>query len=79
VIPDPGTVIRDRSHIPRYDPVYLDNFVIIGQNKAECEPAFSTLLQLVQDLEFQVSWREIVGPSRKLSFLGVELDTLRSP
>lgn len=57
--------------------VYLDDFLVLGETKAECQQAFTTLLQLLQDLGFQISWKKVVGPTQKLVFLGVELDTLR--
>lgn len=57
--------------------VYLDDFLIIGRTQEECQLAFSTLLQLLQDLGFQISWHKVTGPTQKLVFLGVELDTLR--
>ena len=55
--------------------VYLDDFLITGKTKEECQEAFSVLLQLLLDLDFQVSWCKVFGPTQKLVFLGVELDT----
>ena len=55
--------------------VYLDDFLIIGETKGECQQAFTTLLQLLIDLGFQISWHKVIGPTQKLVFLGVELDT----
>ena len=57
--------------------VYLDDFLVIGKTKDECQQAFSALLQLLQNLGFQISWHKVIGPTQKLVFLGVELDTLR--
>lgn len=57
--------------------VYLDDFLVVGQTKQECQLAFDTLLQLLQDLGFQISWRKVIGPTQQLVFLGVELDTLK--
>ena len=57
--------------------VYLDDFLVVGQTKQECQLAFDTLLQLLQDLGFQISWRKVIGPTQKLALLGVELDTLK--
>ena len=54
--------------------VYLDDFLVIGETKEECQQAFSTLLQLLIDLGFQISCRKVIGPTEKLVFLGVELD-----
>lgn len=55
--------------------VYLDDFLIIRETKEECQQAFTTLLQLLIDLVFQISWHKVIGPTQKLVFLGVQLDT----
>ncbi|KAL9981545.1 hypothetical protein ACROYT_G010257 [Oculina patagonica] len=57
--------------------VYLDDFLVIGKTEAECQMAFNTLLQLLQDLGFRISWHKVVQPTQKLVFLGVELDTMK--
>ena len=49
--------------------VYLDDFLVIGETKEECQKAFSTLLQLLQYLGFQISWHKDIGPTQKLVFL----------
>ena len=56
--------------------VYLDDFLVVGRTKAECQAAFEFLLQLLQDLGFTISWCKVVYPTQKLVFLGVELDTV---
>lgn len=55
--------------------VYLDDFLVIAPTQQACQVAYSTLLQLLQDLGFTISWRKVVGPTQKLVFLGIELDT----
>ena len=55
--------------------VYLDDFLVIAPTQQACQVAYSTLLQLLQDLGFAISWRKVVGPTQKLVFLGIELDT----
>lgn len=57
--------------------VYLDDFLVIGQTKEECQLAFDTLLQLLQNLGFQISWHKVLHPTQNLVFLGVELNTLK--
>ena len=47
----------------------------IGETKEECQQVFMTLLQLLTDLGFQISWHKVIGPTQKLVFLGVELHT----
>ena len=56
--------------------VYLDDFLVIGCTAAECHAAYNTLLQLLNDLRFQISMHKLVLPTQKLVFLGVQLDTL---
>ena len=46
----------------------------IGETKEECQQVFMTILQLLIDLGFQISWHKAIGPTQKLVFLGVELD-----
>lgn len=55
--------------------VYLNDFLVIGKSKEECQEAFSVLLKLFQDLGLHISWHKVIGPTQKLVFLGVELDT----
>ena len=57
--------------------VYLDNFLIVGNTKSACQAAYDTLLQLLKDLGFQISARKLVPPTQCLTFLGVQLDTVR--
>ena len=57
--------------------VYLDDFLVVRQTKQECQLAFDTLLQLLQALGFQISWHKVIGPTQKLVFLSIELDTLQ--
>ena len=57
--------------------VYLDDFLVIGKTKEECQLAFDKLLQLLQDLGFHIRWHKVVHPTQKLVFLGVELNTLQ--
>ena len=43
--------------------VYLDEFLIIGSTEAACQAAFLCLLQLLQDLGFDISWHKVVHPT----------------
>ena len=56
--------------------VYLDDFLIVGATYAECLEAFNYLLELLQDLGFEISWHKVVSPTQVLIFLGVELNTV---
>lgn len=55
--------------------VYLEDFLVIAPTQQACQLAYSTLFPLLQDLGFSISWRKVVGPTQKLVFLGVEVDT----
>ena len=56
--------------------VYLDDFLVIGATKAECQAAYECLLNLFQDLGFQISWHKVVPPTQQLTFLGIELNSV---
>ena len=54
---------------------YLDDFLIIGRTKEECQPGLVTLINLLHYLGFNVSWRKVVSPTQHITFLGIELDS----
>ena len=54
--------------------VCLDDFFVIGSTLAECQEVFGCLIQLLQDLGFDISWRKVVPPTEVLIFLGVLID-----
>ena len=55
--------------------VYLDDFLVVGVSREQCQLAYDTLLQLLLDLGFTISEHKLVPPSQCLTFLGVQLDT----
>ena len=55
--------------------VYLDDFLVIGATRSECERAYQILLALLQDLGFTIGEHKLVPPTQRLTFLGVQLDT----
>ncbi|KAL9955063.1 hypothetical protein ACROYT_G042667 [Oculina patagonica] len=55
--------------------VYLDDFLIIGDTREQCQLAYDTLFQLLLDLGFSISDHKLVTPTQRLTFLGVQLDT----
>ncbi|MCG8049284.1 MAG: reverse transcriptase domain-containing protein, partial [Candidatus Thiodiazotropha endolucinida] len=63
--------------------VYLDDFLIISETKEACAQALNCLIQLLRKLGFAIHWGKVVDPTNKLTFLGIELDsiamTLRLP
>ena len=56
--------------------VYLDDFLVIGSTLSECQEVFDCLIQLLQDLGFDISWRKVVPPTQVLIFAGVLIDTV---
>ena len=56
--------------------VYLDDFWLTAETYDECNRAFETLLQLLQDLGFNISWKKVVPPTQCLTFLGIEIDSV---
>ncbi|KAL9963440.1 hypothetical protein ACROYT_G026951 [Oculina patagonica] len=54
---------------------YLDDFLIIGNTHAECQQGLITLIRLLHLLGFNVSWKKVVSPSQRVTFLGIELDS----
>ena len=56
---------------------YLDDFLIIADTKVACQHAYKELIKLLRDLGFQINWDKVVGPCQRLTFLGIEIDTVR--
>lgn len=55
--------------------VYIDDFLVVARTYQECNEALHTLIYLVRRLGFQISWHKVVGPTQKLTFLGIDIDT----
>lgn len=53
---------------------YLDDF-LIGSTQEECQRGLLTLINLLHYLGFNVSWRKVVSPTQRITFLGIELDS----
>lgn len=56
--------------------VYLDDFLIISDSKQACAQALSVLIQLLRKLGFSIHWGKVVDPTHKITFLGIELNSL---
>ena len=56
--------------------VYSDDFLIIGAFYAECLEIFSCLVELLQELGFQISWHKVVPPIQALIFLGILINSV---
>lgn len=55
---------------------YVDDFLIVTQSKEEAQRALSAALALCEQLGLPVSPEKTEGPAQRLTFLGVELDTV---
>ena len=55
--------------------VYLDDFLVTGKTKEECQQTFDVLFQLLRKLGFAINFQKLVSPTQRLTFLGVILDT----
>jgi hypothetical protein len=56
--------------------VYLDDFLVIEPTKERCILALNTLIDLLRQLGFSISWKKVEGPSQRLVFLGVLIDSV---
>ena len=63
--------------------VYLDDFFIKADTLNYCTAALQILVQFLRKLGFQINLNEVVDPTTKITFLGIEIDsvnmTLRLP
>ena len=55
---------------------YLDDFLIICRTHAECQQGLATLISLLYSLGFNISWKNVVSPTQRVTFLGLERDSL---
>lgn len=57
---------------------YLDDFLVLGPpDQPTCAEALSTTLALCEELGFPVAEDKTEGPAAVITFLGIEIDTLR--
>lgn len=54
---------------------YLDDFLIISDTAIGCQQAYDELIKLLGE-RFQINWDKVVGPCQRLTFLGIEIDTV---
>ena len=55
---------------------YLDDFLIVAPSNAACQHDKDSMISLMGRLGIPLSWEKIEGPSTRLSFLGIEIDTI---
>ena len=56
--------------------VYLDDFLIVAHSKEECQKTLQVLIETVRKLGFGIHYNKVAGPSQRLTFLGIMLDTV---
>ena len=54
---------------------YTDDFFIAAATYEECRKWMDILIKLLRKLGFLISWKQVLGPSQCITFLGVEIDT----
>ena len=55
---------------------YLDDFLFFGHpDGLQCDRNLAITLNTCSELGFPVSWHKLEGPSTRIQFLGVELDS----
>ena len=54
---------------------YIDDFIVFGESRDECLQAQTTLMRLLGDLGFIVSWKKCCPPMQKVRYLGIDFDS----
>ena len=68
-------IIHKRGH--KRIIVYLDDFLIIGENYDDCLTSMQDLMFVLSKLGFRLNYKKIKGPVKCLTFLGLALDTVK--
>ena len=68
-------IIQKRGH--KRIIVYLDDFLIIGENYDDCLTSMQDLMFVLRKLGFRLNYKKIEGPVKCLTFLGLALDTVK--
>nr|XP_006811453.1 PREDICTED: uncharacterized protein LOC102805208 [Saccoglossus kowalevskii] len=55
--------------------VYLDDFLVITESYESCIKAVNVLIRLLRNLGFSISWRKVEGPTQRISFIGITIDS----
>ena len=56
---------------------YLDDFLIIKPIQLHCRATFDMLVNLLESLGYTINWTKVVYPTQCLTFLRVEIDTVK--
>ena len=54
---------------------YLDDFLLVGHTFHDCLQGMNCLLQTLRVLGFSINYNKVIGPTHRLTFLGVQIDT----
>ena len=57
---------------------YLDDSLTIAGTKKECEDSLRTLVKTCEEAGFKVQKKKVIGPSKKIEFLGIQIVRKRS-
>jgi hypothetical protein len=55
---------------------YLDDFLVIAKTKDSCMRGLNTLISLLRELGFAISWPKVECPSQSIVFLGVLINSV---
>ena len=56
--------------------VFLDDFLVVADNYEDCIHAINVRLWILRKLGFAINYSKLEGPSQRLVFLGILLDTV---
>ena len=56
--------------------VYLDDFLIVESTRERCKEGLDTLVKLLRELGFGISWKKVEDPCQKLIFLGICINSI---
>ena len=54
---------------------YIDDYLVISDSYDKCLDDLRKLITLLRELGFSINYDKVVGPSQRLTFLGIVLDT----
>eukprot|EP00111_Clytia_hemisphaerica_P017124 TCONS_00050701-protein len=55
---------------------YLDDFFVVGRTKEECQYRMDLIVQVFEFLGVPIATDKFEGPSQKIVFLGIEIDSI---
>jgi hypothetical protein len=55
---------------------YIDDFMVIADNKLDCEAGLNCLVELLENLVFLINWHKVAFPAQIMTFLGIEINCM---